>query len=195
MPYTFVFIGQSGSGKGEQSSRLRKVLVDKFPKNELFYMETGPNFREFIKGDNYSNRLSREITERGDIQPAFLAIHFWADNLLENFKGDEHIVFDGICRRLTEVEAFTTAMQFYSRKAIIIYINISRKCAVDRLVARGRADDKDLVQLNGRLDWFEEYTMPVIGYVRENSNYTLLEINGEQTIEEVHAEILKKLGW
>jgi adenylate kinase family enzyme len=94
-----------------------------------------------------------------------------------------------------EAEAFTTAMEFYSRKPIAIYINVSRKWATDRLLGRGRSDDKDMIQLNGRLDWFEEYTMPVVGYFKENNNYTLLEINGEQTIEQVHAEIMQKLGW
>jgi adenylate kinase family enzyme len=194
-PQTFVFLGQSGSGKGEQSTRLQKVLKEKFPEDELLYLETGPNFRKFVVGEKYSNKLAKNIADRGDIQPVFLAVYFWAGALLQNLKGDEHIVFDGICRRLEEAKVFSTAMEFYDRKPVIIYINVSRKWATDRLVGRGRADDKDLVQLNGRLDWFEKYTVPVIEYFRENDRYTLLEINGEQTIEEVHREILQKLGW
>ena len=58
MPYTFIFMGQSGSGKGEQSTRLQKVLKEKFPEDELFYMETGPNFRKLIAGEKYSNKLA-----------------------------------------------------------------------------------------------------------------------------------------
>lgn len=194
-PYTFIFMGQSGCGKGEQSIRLQKKLKEKFPETEVFYMETGPNFRNFVVGEKYSNKLSKAISEKGGIQPAFLAVYFWAKTLLENLKGNEHIIFDGICRRLNEAEVFTTAMEFYNRKPVIVYIKVSRKWATDRLIGRGRADDKDMVQLNGRLDWFEEYTMPVIGYLKENNNYIMLEINGEQTKDEVEKEILKKLNW
>ena len=32
-------------------------------------------------------------------------------------------------------------------------------------------------------------------YFKENNHYTVFEINGEQTIEEVHQEILQKLNW
>jgi adenylate kinase family enzyme len=188
-------MGQSGSGKGEQSTRLQKVLKEKFSQNEVFYMETGPNFRQFIKGEKYSNKLAKAIADRGDIQPVFLAAYFWSGWMLENLKGGEHVVFDGICRRLEEAKVFTTAMEFYDRKPIIVFINVSRKWATDRLQGRGRADDKDLVQLNGRLDWFEKYTVPVLDYFKTNNRYTVLEVNGEQTIERVHAEILQKLGW
>ena len=194
-PQTFIFIGQSGSGKGEQSTRMQKALKEKFPDDKVYYMETGPNFREFVKGEKYSNKLAKAVADRGDIQPVFLATYFWSGWLLNNLESGEHVVFDGICRRLEEAKVFTTAMEFYNREPIVIYINVSRKWATDRLVGRGRADDKDLVQLNGRLDWFEKYTAPVIDYFRENDRYTLLEINGEQTIAEVHQEILQKLGW
>ena len=194
-PYTFIFLGQSGSGKGEQSTRLQKKLKEKFPNEEVSYMETGPNFREFIKGEKYSNKLAKAVADRGDIQPAFLPVYFWAGWMLENLKGDEHIVFDGICRRLMEAEVFTTAMEFYNRKPIVIFIKVSRDWAIDRLTGRGRADDKSLEMVTGRLDWFDEFTLPVVDYFKTSNQYSVLEINGEQTIEEVHQEIMQKLSW
>jgi adenylate kinase family enzyme len=195
MPQTFIFMGQSGSGKGEQSTRLQKVLREKFPQDELLYLETGPNFRKLIAGEKYSNKLAKAISDKGEIQPAFLPVYFWAGTLLDNLKGDEHIVFDGICRRLMEAEVFTTAMEFYDRKPIVIYIKVSRDWAIDRLTGRGRADDKSLEMITGRLDWFDEFTMPVVDYFKTSNQYTVLEINGEQTKEEVEREILQKLGW
>ena len=50
-------------------------------------------------------------------------------------------------------------------------------------------------QLEGRLDWFEKYTLPVVEYFKTNDRYTVLEINGEQTIEKVQTDIMEKLGW
>lgn len=194
-PQTFIFIGQSGCGKGTQAELLKKVIQEKHPDDEIFYLETGENFRKFIKGEKYSNKLAKIISDKGDLQPAFLAVYFWADILLNNLKGGEHVILDGICRRLEEAKVFTTAMEFYNRKLTIVFIDVSRKWSEERLMARGRLDDKNLEQLKGRLDWFEKDTGDVIEYFKSNSFYTFLDINGEQTIEEVHNEILQKLGW
>jgi len=194
-PQTFIFIGQSGCGKGTQAELLKKVIQEKYPQDEIFHLETGPNFRNFVLGEKYSSKLAKNISDKGDLQPAFLAVYFWADVLLNNLKENEHIIFDGICRRLEEVEVFTTAMEFYNRKPTVIYIDVSRKWSEERLLGRGRLDDKNIDQLRGRLDWFEKDTITVIEYFKKNERYTTFLINGEQTIEEVHREIIRKLGW
>ena len=194
-PQTFVFVGQSGCGKGTQAELLQKVLKEKYPDGDIFYLETGENFRRFVGGDTYSNKLAKVISDKGDLQPAFLAVYFWADVMLNGIKGNEHIIFDGICRRLEETEVFTSAMEFYDRKPVVVYVNVSRRWSEERLLARGRFDDKNAEQLKGRLDWFEKHTVPVLEYFKNNDRYTLLDINGEQTIEAVHKEIMEKLGW
>ena len=188
-------MGQSGSGKGEQSTRLQKVLKDKFPETQIYNLETGNNFRKLVSGENYSSKLAKAVADNGKLQPAFLAVCFWAENLMNNIKGHEHLILDGICRREEEARVFTTAMEFYDRKPVVIYIKVSRKWATDLLLKRGRADDTDMNQLNGRLDWFEEFTLPAIEYLKTNNRYTVLEINGEQTKDEVEKEILQKLKW
>ncbi len=42
-----------------------------------------------------------------------------------------------------------------------------------------------------RLRWFKEEVLPVVDYYKEKG--LLIEINGEQSIEDVYQEILKKL--
>lgn len=193
-PQTFILIGQSGCGKGTQAELLKKVLQEKQPEGEIFYLETGDNFRSFVAGEKYSNKLAKAISDKGALQPAFLAIYFWADILLNNLRGSEHLIFDGICRGLEEAKTFTTAMEFYSRKPTIIFIRVSRQWSEERLRGRGRFDDKNLEQLRGRLDWFEKDTYPAIEYFKTNKRYTLVEVNGEQTIEKVHQDIMEKLN-
>ncbi len=193
-PQTFVFIGRSGCGKGTQVELLKDLLKEKDPSREILHLETGAKFREFIDGPNYSNKLSKEIYINGGLQPEFLAIRNWSDMLIENVKGGEHIMFDGICRRLLETEVFTSTMEFYQRQPVVIYIDVSRKWSTDRLSSRGRSDDDD-EGIKKRLDWFDENTMPSIEYMKTNDKYKFLDINGEQTIEDVHKEIVQKLGW
>ena len=194
-PQTFIFIGRSGCGKGTQAELLLKLLKAKDPNSEIFYLETGANFREFVKGEKYSNKLSAEIMKNGDRQPDFLAVWMWSHVLLDKFKGAEHLFFDGITRSLSEAMAFTTALEFYNRKATVIYINVSREWSKERMVARGRSDDKSLAEIEKRLNWFDRDSMPAVAYFRVNDRYTLFPINGEQTIEEVHQNIVKNLKW
>jgi adenylate kinase family enzyme len=71
-----------------------------------------------------------------------------------------------------------------------VHLNVSRKWSDDRLLARGREDDRTLAKINKRLDWFEKDTMPAIEYFRESRFYKFIEVNGEQPIEKVHADIV-----
>lgn len=194
-PQTFIFIGRSGCGKGTQAELLQKLLKEKDPSGEIFYLETGANFREFIKGQSYSNRLSDGIYKKGDRQPDFLAVWMWAHVILDLFKGTEHLFLDGICRSLPEATTFTTALDFYNREAIVVHLNVSREWSEERLLARGRLDDTTREDIDKRLDWFDKDTVPAIDYFDSHKKYTLLNINGEQSIEDVHKEIVRKLGW
>ena len=57
-PQTFIFIGRSGCGKGTQAELLQKRVKEKDQSSEIFYLETGAYFREFLRGEKYSNKLS-----------------------------------------------------------------------------------------------------------------------------------------
>ncbi|OHA93355.1 MAG: hypothetical protein A3H52_01195 [Candidatus Zambryskibacteria bacterium RIFCSPLOWO2_02_FULL_39_26] len=194
-PQTFIFMGRSGCGKGTQADLLKKYLKEKDPNAEIFYIETGANFREFVKGQKYSNQLANKIYKNGERQPDFLAIWMWAHIILNDFKGTEHLFFDGITRSLPEAMAFTTALEFYERKATVIFINVSREWSEARLLARGRADDKSEAEVIKRLNWFDRDSIPALGYFKVNDRYNVLQMDGEKTIEEVHYDIVQKLGW
>src|SRR3990167_4911381 len=194
-PQNFIFMGRSGCGKGTQADLLKKYLKEKDPNAEIFYIETGANFREFVKGQKYSNQLANKIYKNGERQPDFLAIWMWAHIILNDFKGTEHLFFDGITRSLPEAIAFTTALEFYERKATVIFINVSREWSEARLLARGRADDKSEAEVIKRLNWFDRDSIPALGYFKVNDRYNVLQMDGEKTIEEVHYDIVQKLGW
>src|SRR3989338_815580 len=151
-PQTFIFIGRSGRGKGTQAELLQKRVKEKDQSSEIFYLETGAYFREFLRGEKYSNKLANEIYKKGERQPDFLAVHIWSHILIGDFKGTEHAFFDGICRSLPEATTFTTALEFYGRKAIVIYLNVSREWSEERLLLRGRADDKSKEEIKKPLE-------------------------------------------
>lgn len=194
MLHTVVFIGRSGSGKGTQAGLFKdRVHRLEEPQKPILYIETGDHFREFIKGESYSSKLSKAVHERDERQPDFLACFMWSSILIEDLLPDMHLVFDGAPRALDEAQVLTTAMEFYQREnPTVIYLNVSREWAEKRLLARHRTDDVDLARIDKRLDWFDKDVVPALEYFQENPLYKFIEVNGEQSIEAVHSEIVAK---
>ncbi|MDO8660180.1 MAG: hypothetical protein Q7K54_06340, partial [Candidatus Parcubacteria bacterium] len=84
---------------------------------------------------------------------------------------------------------------FYNiEKPNIILMNVSKDLSFARMMERKRADDTP-EKIQNRLDWFEKDVAPAIDFFRDKDRYNFVEINGEQTIEEVHKEIMSKLGY
>jgi adenylate kinase family enzyme len=193
MLHTVVFIGRSGCGKGTQAALLKERIIARDPdKRQLLYVETGERFRQFFRGDTYTERLAKEIYELDERQPNFLGSYMWSQILIDEFHENMHLFLDGVARSRPEAELITTAFEFYKReKPTIIYLNVSRKWSEDRLLARGREDDKTLSKITKRLDWFERDTLPSIEYFKQLRFYRFLDINGEQSIEKVQKDIIE----
>jgi len=187
-------MGRSGCGKGTQADLLKdRIYKHDFEKRHIIYVETGERFRQFLRGESWSSKLSKDIYETDLLQPSFLGCFMWSNQLVEELKENMHLIFDGVARAKPEAEILTTALQFYKReKVAVIYINVSRRWSEDRLLSRGRSDDKNLSKINKRLNWFDKDVLPAIEYFKNNSFYRFIEIDGEQPIEKVHAEIVAK---
>lgn len=193
MLHTIIFVGPSGSGKGTQADLFKNWINRRdMEKRQILYVETGERFRKFIRSEGYSSEISKEIYNLDERQPDFLACWMWGNVLIEELHADTHLVFDGAARSLPEAEILTTALKFYKRERItVIYINVSRKWSEKHLLSRGRFDDVNIDKIDKRLDWFEKDTKPAVEYFKNNPYYNFIEVNGEQTIEKVHKDILE----
>jgi adenylate kinase family enzyme len=191
---TYIFISRSGGGKGTQIALLEEHIKDN-SMGEVFHLEAGDEFREFISGNTYSSNLAKEINDKGELQPAFLAVWAWSNEFIKNLKKEHILMIDGTPRKLIEAKLLEEALDFYGREKIkIVFINVSREWAIERMKERKRKDDKSFESIAKRLDWFDDQVLPVLDYFKKNDNYEILEINGEQTIGAVHREIIEKLG-
>lgn len=193
-PQTFIFFGPSGSGKGTQAKLLQEEIKKRDPERKILYIETGQKFREIAEGDSLTAQKIKELMAKGGLAPVFLPIWVWAGIMMENMKGDEHIFMDGMSRRLVEANVLDSALKFYERKnPIVISIECSDEWAVKLMEKRGRSDDTK-EEIKKRLSWYRENTVPAIEYFKNDPDYKFISINGEQTIEEVHQEIIQKVG-
>jgi adenylate kinase family enzyme len=189
----FVFFGRSGCGKGTQAKLLMEFLKSK--NREVIYTETGSKFREFIKSENYSGKLAGDILREGALIPVFLPIWIWTDILIKNFSGTQDLVLDGVCRRFEESVALDSAFDFYKiEKPNIILMNVSEKWSFARMTERQRADDTP-EKIQNRLDWYKKDVVPSFEYFKNKDRFNFVEINGEQSVEDVHKEIINKLGY
>lgn len=193
-PQTFIFFGPSGSGKGTQAKLLQEEIKKMDPERKILYIETGSKLRELAQADNLTGREIKKLLEGGELAPVFLPIWVWTEELMHKLTGDEHLFFDGVSRRLVEANVLDSALKFYERKDLnIISIECSDEWAIKLMKGRGRSDDTE-EEMKKRLAWYRENTVPAIEYFRNDPDYRFISIDGEHTIEEVHEQIMQKLG-
>lgn len=192
MLHTIIFIGRSGCGKGTQADLFKNRLhrLDE-GKHHILYVESGQHFRQFIRGKSFTSHLSKRTYEQDERQPDFLASWMWSNILLEELEENMHIIFDGAPRSRPEAEIVTNALHFYSRRRpTVIHLDVSREWSEERLLKRGRSDDLTLAKIDKRLDWFDRDVAPALEYFKNNPYYRFLKIDGEQSIEKVHSDII-----
>jgi adenylate kinase family enzyme len=200
-PKTFIFIGRSGCGKGTQAKLLKEYIEQADPDSKkIMYLETGPRFREFIKGQSFSGRLAAGVAALDGKQPDFLAVWNWAHVMIEEMTGQEHLIVDGTPRSYQEALVFDSAVSFYKREnPVVVYIDVSRDWSKQHLMARakieGREDDKNVELIEQRLTWFDTAIYPAVKYFETHPGYKFLHVNGEQSMEAVAHDIMTRLSW
>jgi len=191
---TIVFIGRSGSGKGTQVEQFKNFIKNN-DNREVFHLEAGNRFRSLINEKTYTSQLAKEVADKGGLQPEFLSIWAWTDEMVYSLKKEEHLMIDGTPRRLSEAKILESFFEFFNRQKVdIVYLNVRNEWAIQRMKERGRNDDKDLNVVIARLDWFETDVVPVLDFYRAHKSYRFHEINGEQEIDKVSEDILKSLS-
>ena len=191
---TIVFFGIAGSGKGTQMDLLRDFLKEKDVK-ECLKIGPGTGFRKILDTESYTANLIRDSLLRGELQPDFLTNSLVANDLIAHLTIDKHLLVDGYPRTVVQAQTFESMMKFYKRRNVkIIYIKVGKPEAIERSLSRGREDDtRDSIAK--RFDEYEDNVLPAMEYLQSKADegYEVYTINGEQTIADVHSEIIKTL--
>jgi len=193
-PQTFIFYGIVGSGKGTQVELLKNYLKDNKISDDILFISTGDEFRKIINSDSFSSKIIKDVVNRGKLIPDFFTTSLLVKKIADSINENTTIITDGYPRTITQSESFYELMKFYNRNdAIVVYIELDKEEATKRMKLRGRADDTD-EGISNRFDEYTKNVIPSMDYFKDKEGYNILTINGNQSIEEVHKEIINKIN-
>lgn len=185
-PRTIFFIGISGSGKGTQAVRLVRAL------RPSYYLEVGRRVRRFVGRATIGGERITATTTRGELVPTWTLLAILGYELLARIPSRVHIVGDGTPRRLAEAKVWDEVMADAGRQLpIALYLTLSEREALRRLLKRGRGVDDDPAAIRRRFAYFRRDVLPVIAYYRRRGR--LITVNGDQSVPTVWRDIRKAL--
>ena len=167
------------------------------------FLQNNPNYKNFEAGNIFralssnKNIFSDYVSSR--IQAGLLVedkLVFWlfdcASNLLNEW---EYMLLDGFPRNLDQREYFIKQWANKWRNYICVNFDLSREKAIERIQKRAieqwRIDDANEETINKRLETFYSETLPVIQAFE--SEWKVITINADQSIEEIYKEMFNKL--
>ncbi len=183
-------LGPPGCGKGTQV----ELLVKKFGLFHLISSEVG---KEYIKTHHDSETLrQKERYDKGFLfEPEwmFKVVKEKTEEMLKDGDGCQGIIYDGSPRTLYEAE---NLYEFWAERTDkknikVIEIDVSERDLRKRIKKRKRDLDKEEI-FNERIMVYQEETLPGLEFLKKN--HGVIVIDGEQSIEDVHKEIMQKLN-
>lgn len=177
-----LIIGPQGAGKGTQASRIAGEL-------RIPHVSTGDLFRDNISRGTELGTLAQRYMNAGDLVPDEVTQSMLADRLAQP-DADPGFLLDGFPRNL--VQADWLRGMLHERQADlekVILLTAPDQVLVDRMLARGRADDT-VEAIQRRLDLYHAETEPLIDYYGD----AVVRIDGVGSVDEVHDRIMTGLG-
>ena len=212
-----IIIGPQGCGKGTQA----EMLAQKFDSEVI---EMGGMFRAMAKEDTDLGKLIHEtIHEKKILVSDEIAVAAFEESL-GKISYDRGVILDGIPRTMAQVGPTEAALAKSGRVIDkVISIILPREISMERITKRFAcknchkrlimgADIQNVSQVcpecggevyqrgddtpdgvSKRLDIFYQETVPVIEHYREKG--ILVEVDGDNSIENVFSEIVGKVGF
>lgn len=171
-------MGPAGAGKSVQG----KLIADKFG---LKWLSVGNILR------NSGDESVMKIMKQGLLIDDEL-VEKYLEEELDKHTTPENLILDGFPRNLHQAEWLKDYASSRGVKAMkIVQINIDSDTRNNRLTKRGRLDD-NASAISERQKEYQKITMPLIENLKQGG-FTLIEIDGAGTIEDVNDKITTAL--
>lgn len=185
--FTISFLGRSGCGKGTQAELLLKDLGDGL------YISSGELLRHLAEQKTEVGIKVKEILNSGMLAPEQVVTPLWLNEIAYKLDNGRPLVIDGFPRKINEAHQLDDILRFIERldDFKIILVDVSPEEALHRLKLRARPDDLDEA-IKKRLSFYDEEVVQVVDHYRQLGK--IIEINGEQTVENVYKDIRSALN-
>lgn len=177
-----VLLGPPGAGKGTQAAILSEKLG-------IPHISTGDLFRANMSEGTELGKEAQEYMNAGKLVPTEVTAKM-VKARLEEADAKEGFLLDGFPRTVEQAEILATFLEEFGTKldAVVNY-QVSEDVVVERMLARGRADDNEQT-IRTRLEVYREETAPLI----EHYGVEIRNIAAEGTVEEISERTLAALG-
>ena len=177
-----VLLGPPGAGKGTQAQKLAEKL-------EIPQISTGELFRCNINDGTKLGLEAKRYLDAGDLVPSDLTNQL-VDDRLNDPDAANGFILDGYPRSLEQAKALHEMLERRGTDIdAVVEFRVSQDELLQRLRARGRADDTDDVILN-RMKVYRDETAPLLEYYSGQ----LKTVDAVGTMDEVFARALQALG-
>jgi adenylate kinase len=179
-----VLLGAPGSGKGTQAELLSGALG-------VPAISTGEMLRDAVAARTALGSRVESILDAGDLVDDATMAEVVRARLAQT-DAAHGFLLDGYPRTLAQADTLGSILEAAGTSLdAVVQVEVPVPELVRRALDRQRKDDTEEV-INNRLAVYEENTAPLIDYYRERA--LLLPVDGDQTVEEVAAEIMSILG-
>ncbi len=153
------------------------------------HISTGDILRAAVAAGSELGQKADGYMSAGELVPDDLIL-----DLIQERLGQDDVekgwLLDGFPRNVPQAEFLQKLLEQMEQPVdFVVNLDVEDDVIVARLLQRGRDDDEESVILN-RLQVYREQTEPLIEFYR--SRQQLVSVDGNQTMEAVHAE-LKRL--
>lgn len=202
-----VLLGAPGAGKGTQAVQMAK-------KYNIPHISTGDIFRYNIKNQTEIGLVAKSYIDKGMLVPDEVTVEIVKDRLKQS-DCENGFLLDGFPRTVAQAEALQNIVSL----DYVVDIEIPFERLLKRLIGRRvcpkcgnsyhvdflngqtkcecgselihREDDKEETVTN-RINVYTKQTQPLIDYYKEKG--LLVEVDGDQNVENVFLQIVNLLG-
>lgn len=188
-----VFYGPEGSGKGTQAKLLAQAL-------HLPILTSGDLVRDAAENDKgIIGEVCRQALTEGKYVADSEMFVLWKWRLKEDdAKGGW--IMDGFPRNVEQAKFLDDKIDKYGYQVEkVVYLNLNEAESINRLIKRARPVHTGNSELHDsperiktRIAMYKEGEKDVLDFYRAKG--VLVEINADQTIEQVHADIMQKIN-